>query len=74
MYIYIYIYIYILSRLHKRWESFWVVSVGHAPAQQKRNGNVEGNAPETLTGTLRKLGRKRCGNVDGNVAETWTET
>ena len=70
--IYLYIYIYthlftykcacILSGPRKRFESFWVVSVGHAPAQQKRNENL----PETLAETL----RKRNENVDGNVGGT----
>ena len=47
----IYIYIYILSGPRKRWESFWIVSVGHMLAQWKRNGNGDGNATETATET-----------------------
>ena len=45
----IYIYIYILSGPRERWESFRIVSIGHTPAQRKRNGKVDGNVTETLT-------------------------
>ena len=74
-YVYMYTYsyhaiMYILSGPRKRWESFWIASVGHTPAQRKRNRTVDGNAPETLTETLRKRGE----NADGNVVETLTRT
>ena len=70
MHTYTYTHTHILSGPRKRWESFWIVSVGHTPAQRKRNANVDGNAPETLTETLRKRGE----NADGNVVETLTLT
>ena len=42
--------------------SCWAIPVRQAPAQRKRNGNVDGNVPETL--------RKRNGNANGDVMET----
>ena len=51
IYIYIYIHTYVLSGPRKCWESFRIVSIGHTPAQQERDGNAGGNATETLTET-----------------------
>ena len=42
---------HVLSGPWKRWESFQIVSIGRTPAQRKRDGNVDGNAMETLTKT-----------------------
>ena len=59
LYIYIYmcisIYICTLSGPWKCWESFQIVSIGRTPARRKRNGNVDGNAMETLTETLKHI-------------------
>ena len=41
-------FVYRLSGPWKRWGSFSILSVGHAPARRRRNGNVDGNVGNAL--------------------------